>query len=178
MALFVFLLILFAVFAWLISWGMVKILFYPKKSIHFLGIHWEAPIVQWAKTLQWQQLIPADQLPKQLDQLLPVIDGKLDDFFRNRLTQKLPMIAMFIGDKTIQQLKEVFIEELQNMFPDLLQAFGKNIQETIVDQFEQKSLPIIEQALLKATAPLRKLAIVFGMIWGSIFYIIWSIIQH
>ena len=88
------------------------------------------------------------------------------------------MIAMFIGDKTIQQLKEVFIEELQNMFPDLLQAFGKNIQETIVDQFEQKSLPIIEQGLLKATAPLRKLAIAFGIIWGSIFYIIWSIIQH
>lgn len=166
---------MFAAFAWLISWGMVGILFYPKKSIHILGIHWEAPILQWVKTIEWQQLIPADHLPKQLDQLIPVIDTKLDDFFRNRLTQKLPMIAMFIGDKTIQQLKEVFIEELQNMFPDLIHVFGNNIQQTMIEQFEEKSLPIIKKAILKATSPMRKLAIALGIVWACISYLVWSI---
>lgn len=175
MILCIYLSILFAAFAWLISWGMVAVLFYPKKPIQLLGFYWEAPFLKWAKLIHWEAIIPANQLPKQLDQIMPIIDSKLDDFFRNRLSEKLPMIAMFIGDKTIQQLKEVFIEELQNMFPDLMHSFSKNMQQTIIAQLEEKSLPIIEKMIIDATAPIRKLAIVFGIIWGCISFLIWSI---
>jgi hypothetical protein len=175
MALFVFLLIMFTAFAWLICWGMVAILFYPKKSIHILGIHWEAPILQWVKTIEWQQLIPADHLPKQMDQLLPLIDTKLDDFFRNRLTQKLPMIAMFIGDKTIQQLKEVFVEELRVMYPELITSFSSNIQKEWITKLDETYLNILQRKLLEATAPLRTIALIFGLLWGSITYAIFCL---
>ena len=154
---------------------MVGILFYPKKSIHILGIHWEAPILQWVKTIEWQQLIPADHLPKQLDQLIPVIDTKLDDFFRNRLTQKLPMIAMFIGDKTIQQLKEVFVEELRVMYPELITSFSSNIQKEWITKFDETFLNVLQRKLLEATAPLRTIALIFGLLWGSITYAIFCL---
>lgn len=166
---------MFAAFAWLISWGMVGILFYPKKSIHILGIHWEAPILQWVKTIEWQQLIPADHLPKQLDQLIPVIDTKLDDFFRNRLTQKLPMIAMFIGDKTIQQLKEVFVEELRVMYPELITSFSSNIQKEWITKLDETFLNVLQRKLLEATAPLRTIALIFALLWGSITYAIFCL---
>jgi hypothetical protein len=150
MALFVFLLIMFAAFAWLISWGMVK-------------------------TIEWQQLIPADHLPKQLDQLIPVIDTKLDDFFRNRLTQKLPMIAMFIGDKTIQQLKEVFVEELRVMYPELITSFSSNIQKEWITKLDETFLNVLQRKLLEATAPLRTIALIFALLWGSITYAIFCL---
>lgn len=140
-----------------------------------MGIHWEAPILQWVKTIEWQQLIPADHLPKQMDQLLPLIDTKLDDFFRNRLTQKLPMIAMFIGDKTIQQLKEVFVEELRVMYPELITSFSSNIQKEWITKLDETFLNVLQRNLLEATAPLRTIALIFGLLWGSITYAIFCL---
>ena len=162
------LLILFTVLAWLISWGMIAILFYPKKPI--LG--WQAPLIGWVKAFDLNHHFKEDQLTGQLDQLMPTLDDKLDDFFRNRLAEKLPMISMFIGDKTIQQLKTVFLDELRNMFPELIQSFSKNMQKELIDQLEYQTLEKIKIACFKATAPLRVLAIFIGLIWGIVAYLI------
>lgn len=170
MLFFAFLLIMFASIAWLISWGMVMFVFYPKKPIHFLGFHWEAPIQGYFKKLDLETILPKEQLPKHLDQLMPVIEDKLDHFFRNRLAEKLPMISMFIGDKTIQQLKEVFMEELRTMFPELIASFGSNIQREWMVKLDQTYLSILKEKLLKATAPLRIIALFIGLLWGAITY--------
>ena len=160
----------FASLAWFISWSMVGLLFYPKKPIHFLGNSWQAPIIGWIKNLQINKIIPSDNLANQLDQLMPVIDQKLDDFFRNRLSEKLPMISMFIGDKTIEQLKSVFMEELKNMFPELIQSFASNMQNDLLKKLEEKSIERLYIHLISATAPFRKIAIVLGLTWGIVTY--------
>ena len=165
------LMLLFAGLAWLISWGMVGILFYPKKPI--LG--WQSPLVGWAKSVNMNTLLNKETLDHSLEKIMPIIDEKLDDFFRHRLTEKLPMISMFIGDKTIQQLKSVFMEELKQMFPTLMQSFASNMQKDLIDQLEHKSLQKFEIIAFKATAPLRKLAILIGLIWGVIAYSILNI---
>lgn len=175
MALFVFFLILFAAFAWFISWGMVAILFYPKKSIHFIGIHWQAPILNYFNKIDWGTILPKEQLPHQLEQLMPVIEEKLDHFFRNRLAEKLPMISMFIGDKTIQQLKEVFLEELRTMFPELIHSFGSNIQKEWMKNLDQVYMSFLQEKLLEAMAPLRIIAVLMGLLWGAISYGIYCI---
>lgn len=167
----VILMLLFAGLAWLISWGMVGILFYPKKPI--LG--WHSPLVGWAKSVNMSTLLNKEILDHSLEKIMPIIDEKLDDFFRHRLTEKLPMISMFIGDKTIQQLKSVFMEELKQMFPTLMQSFASNMQKDLIDQLEHQSLQKFEINAFKATAPLRKLAILIGLIWGVIAYSILNI---
>ena len=167
----VILMLLFAGLAWLISWGMVGILFYPKKPI--LG--WQSPLVGWAKSVDMSALLNKETLDHSLEKIMPIIDEKLDDFFRHRLTEKLPMISMFIGDKTIQQLKSVFMEELKQMFPTLMQSFASNMQKDLIDQLELQSLQKFEIIAFKATAPLRKLAILIGLIWGVIAYSILNI---
>jgi 3-dehydroquinate dehydratase len=78
------------------------------------------------------------------------------------------MISMFIGDKTIQQLKSVFMEELKQMFPTLMQSFASNMQKDLIDQLEHQSLQKFETIAFNATSPLRKLAILIGLIWGFI----------
>jgi hypothetical protein len=164
----VILMLLFAGLAWLISWGMVGILFYPKNPI--LG--WQSPLASWAKSVNMSTLLNKEMLDHSLEKILPIIDEKLDDFFRHRLTEKLPMISMFIGDKTIQQLKSVFMEELKQMFPTLMQSFASNMQKDLIDQLEHQSLQKFEIIAFKATAPLRKIAILIGIIWGVIAYLI------
>ena len=159
---------LFAGLAWLISWGMVGILFYPKKTI--LG--WQAPLIGWARNFNLTHLLSEEKLDTQLDKVMPIIDDKLDDFFHHRLTEKLPMIAMFIGDKTIQQLKTVFMEELRQMFPTLMQSFASNLQKDMLEQMENQSLERLKLAAFTTTAPLRKLAIFIGLIWGIISHMI------
>jgi hypothetical protein len=160
--------LLFSGLAWFISWGMIGILFYPKKPI--LG--WQAPLIGWAKNIDLSNLLNEEKLDAQLDKVMPVIDAKLDDFFRHRLTEKLPMISMFIGDKTIQQLKTVFMEELRQMFPTLMQSFASNLQKDLLEQIENQSLERLKLAAFTATAPLRKLAIFIGLIWGIISHLI------
>jgi hypothetical protein len=150
---------------------MVGILFYPKKPI--LG--WQSPLVGWAKSVDMSTLLNKETLDHSLEKIMPIIDEKLDDFFRHRLTEKLPMISMFIGDKTIQQLKSVFMEELKQMFPTLMQSFASNMQKDLIDQLEHQSLQKFEIIAFKATAPLRKLAILIGLIWGVIAYSILNI---
>ncbi|TAE58663.1 MAG: DUF445 family protein, partial [Bacteroidetes bacterium] len=52
----------------------------------------------------------------------------IDDFLRKKLAESMPVISMFIGDKTIEQLKMVFMAELQTLFPQLLGNYMQQLQ--------------------------------------------------
>src|SRR5512138_4044859 len=47
--------------------------------------------------------------PKNLQKIMPVVEEHIDDFLRNKLKKQMPVVGMFIGDKTINSLKEVFV---------------------------------------------------------------------
>ncbi|MBC7828109.1 MAG: hypothetical protein H7122_10200 [Chitinophagaceae bacterium] len=65
----------------------------------------------------------------QFEKLLPQIEHHIDEFLRFRLGKKMPMIGMFIGDNTIRQLKEVFMEELTEIFPSIMASYINGIQQ-------------------------------------------------
>ena len=95
--------------AWFISWLYIKILFIPNIPIVIGKLQWESALYQIVKKLpieSWMELNKTSSFTS----LLPLIDQNLDTFFKERLVQKMPVISMFIGEKTITQLKEVFIE--------------------------------------------------------------------
>jgi len=75
---------------------------------------------------------------------------------------------MFIGDKTIAQLKEVFLEELHQIFPALLSQFTQSTAAAFLFNIETKWSKKLETYLLKATQQLRIGAFFFGFIWGFI----------
>jgi Na+/serine symporter len=82
------------------------------------------------------------------------------------------MISMFIGDKTIHQLKEVFIEELKQLFPELVVNLVANSKAQLLNNLEQKWRPIIEPALLLGTKNIRWIAFVIGFMWGALILLI------
>lgn len=159
---FLFIPIMTALFGWMVAWLFVKALF----------INWKGGLSQSISSLKIEQLITTEVSLKQFDLLLPTLDKHLDDFFNHKLTQKMPMIAMFIGNKTIDQLKEVFIEELKLMFPELVQKLLNGSIKELESALQQKWRKNIEISLLKATRKIRIAAFILGFIWGILLFLL------
>jgi len=163
-----------ACFTWCIAWAFIKILFIPKTPLPIFGIQWESALTQIVKKLPITQLIEENKTSS-FSTLMPFIDQELDHFFKQRLVQKMPIVSMFIGEKTIAQLKEVFMEELNNLFPDLISQLSLSLYEQFLSNLSVKWGPILETVLLKATQKLRWAAFFIGAIWGCLICII---LQH
>jgi uncharacterized membrane protein YheB (UPF0754 family) len=69
--------------------------------------------------------------PNNLTSIMPVIEQHIDHFLNERLKQEMPMISMFIGNKTTDKLKEVFLKELQALFPQVIGQFAGNLRNSI-----------------------------------------------
>jgi hypothetical protein len=160
--------LLVASFGWLISWGFIKIIFFPHQTIHMADRQWQSLFAKKAGQISIHQILPELTQADSFQKILPFIDAKLDEFFKERLVQKMPIISMFIGDKTIAQLKEVFLEELHQIFPALLSEYTQSTASAFLFNLEAKWSKKLETYLLKATQRIRITAFFFGFIWGLI----------
>ena len=69
--------------------------------------------------------------PESFQKILPVIEGHIDEFLRVKLSKSMPFLGAFIGDKTITQLKAVFMEELAELFPTVMKNYFAQLQQEI-----------------------------------------------
>jgi DNA topoisomerase IA len=86
------------------------------------------------------------------------------------------MISMFIGEKTIEELKEVFMEELALLFPMLISEFSAHLNKDLHAQWEQKLSKIVQQKMIKAISLFRWVAFILGAIWGAVIALILPLI--
>lgn len=155
-----------ALFAWILPWIMVKSLFYPKKPMTILGFIWEGSLLKLTKHMPIEKWVSPAKMNAKLDDVMPFIDTQLDEFFRNRLKEKMPIVSMFIGDKTIHEMKSVFLDELRVLFPNLIIQFTSSIQFDLVANFQSKASQQLEKKVLNATLYFRCVAIIIGLLWG------------
>jgi hypothetical protein len=107
-------------------------------------------------------LVDTNEMVKNFKENSPFIEEKLDSFFKTQLPQKMPIVSMFIGDKTTQQLKEVFMEELDAIFPEVIESivqkanFNLKITEIINNQVQPKINKTIQYSF------------VIGGFWGCL----------
>src|ERR1700681_3168099 len=86
---------------------------------------------------------------------MPVIEEHIDDFLRNKLKKEMPVVGMLIGDKTVNSLKKVFMNELENLFPKIIGGFVSNvvadlnIEELITQKIRSFSINEMEKAFYK-----------------------------
>lgn len=69
--------------------------------------------------------------PESFQKLSPVIESHIDEFLRHKLGKSMPFLSAFIGDKTINQLKGVFMEELADLFPTVMKNYFGQLQQEI-----------------------------------------------
>ncbi len=146
-----------------VGWGLntvlIQLFFYPLAPKKIIGITFQGLIPN-------NQAVIADRLaklvtshisfqliekklthPDIIEKIMPFIEEEIDNFLRNKLSKQLPMISMFLGDKTIAQFKEVFIAELRSLLPKLISNYINTIQsnstlELIISQ-KIASIPLV-----------------------------------
>ena len=157
--------ILVGAFGWCLVW-----------AISIMPFKWPYLVDKWVGQIDLAKLIPELSENDPFEAMKPVINDKLDDFFRHKLSAKLPMISMFIGDKTIEELKAVFMDELALLFPLLISEFSAHLNKDLQQQWAQKFRKIAQQKIAKATLPFRWAAFVIGAIWGFVIALILPLI--
>ena len=157
--------ILVGAFGWCLVW-----------AISIMPFKWPYLADKWVGQIDLAKLIPELTEKDPFEAMKPVINVKLDDFFRHKLSAKLPMISMFIGEKTIEELKEVFMEELALLFPMLITEFSAHLNKDLQQQWERKFSIILQQKIIQASRPFRWGAFVLEVIWGAVIALILPLI--
>jgi len=116
--------------------------------------------------------------PENLQKLRPDIEQHVDQFLRIKLLEVFPMLSMLIGEKTILQLKEAFLLELENLFPVLMKNYMGKLQEDLdlekivtekVANFSTEKLEdILNQITKKEFTFLEFIGGFFGLLIGII----------
>jgi hypothetical protein len=161
-----------AIFGWFLPLVWVKIFLYPKKDIKLLGFSWQAPLYSMVQHINLEELIPIEHREKQFEKISPFIDQQLDTFFRDKLSKKMPIVSMFIGDKTISELKTVFLEELRELFPQLTVELAENVKKELLLKLSEKGAMELEEKIRVSIKKLRWLCLFIGLIWGSFAYLV------
>lgn len=122
--------------------------------------------------------------PKNVEKLKPFIESHVDDFLRIKLKEQIPMISMFIGDKTIHMLKNVFMQELETLFPQVMAKFAENlatekdVAEFVSDQITRVAPLTIEHAFYQNFGAEIRKAQRFGFVMGCLAGLIQLVILY
>jgi len=133
-----------AFIGWFTNWIAIKMLFHPREPKKVLGItiHGIFPKQQKQFAEKLGKLVSTELLsfneieekitsPENVEKLMPFVEAKVDEFLRVKLNEAFPIISMFIGENTIQQLKGIFMEELQTIFPQVINKHVKQLESQL-----------------------------------------------
>lgn len=123
---------------------LINMLFHPMKPVRIPGFTIQGIIPKRQKQLaaQLSTVVSREFLsftdleakitsPDNFKKIMPTVEIHVDDFLRNKLKEAFPMIGMLIGDRTINTLKEIFMKELETLFPVIMKAYVQNLQNDL-----------------------------------------------
>jgi uncharacterized membrane protein YheB (UPF0754 family) len=157
-----------ALFHWLTIKLALKLLFHPKKPVNILGFKLQGVFpkrqAQFANSLG--QLVSTELLsfediagkvthPENIQSVLPIIDEKIDYFLKHKLSEAMPVLSVFIGNKTIDKVKKVLMEEIEALFPEMMEHYMTRLQKDldlekiVIDKVNGFSTDKLEEILQK-----------------------------
>ena len=174
-----------AFIGWFTNWVAVKMLFHPRNPIYILGIKIQGIFPkrqeQFAKKLG--KLVSDELLsfadiedkitnPDNLKKILPQLESHIDHFLRVKLSDSMPVISMFIGDKTIDKFKGVFLEELEILFPKIMKQYTVTIkdqldlEQIVTEKVKAFSSDKLEEILFQVMAKEFRFVEIIGGVLG------------
>ena len=183
--------LLSALSGWMTIRLAIYFLFHPKKPIHLLHFRLQGAYHKKEKTLKAaiaalikKELAESEKLtavpgaPANIGKLRPELEQHIDVFLKIKLKEAMPMIGMLIGDRTINQLKSLFMQELETLFPSVMNSYVKHIladegiDRLIAARLDTFDAERMEQFLYEnASQELRNLkwlAVIIGLIIGCL----------
>ena len=176
---------------WVTNWVAIKMLFHPRKPVSILGLtiqgifpkrqtQFAAKLGKLVSTelLSFEEIQSAITNPENLKGLMPKLETAVDHFLRNKLSEVMPMISMFIGDKTIDKIKTVLTDEIQQLFPEMIEQYvasmknnldlEKIVTEKVTNFSSDKLESILYQVMAKEFKFIEILGGVLGFLIGLI----------
>jgi uncharacterized membrane protein YheB (UPF0754 family) len=136
-----FLILISGFIGWITNWIAIKMLFHPRKPLRILGLSIQGifPKNQSQFALKLGKLVSAEFLsfsdieqkisqPGNIQKMMPLIESHIDTFLKERLSEQLPMISMFIGEKTLSRLKTTFMQEIETLLPPVMKTYAGQLR--------------------------------------------------
>src|SRR5690242_13868862 len=158
-----------AVICWILSKLFLKYLFRPLTPIKVLGLKFQGLLPRYKRQLTvsfareiTNEITSAEFLQQNLanaetlQRARPLIEAHIDNFLQYKLKTALPVVGMFIGEKITAQLKELFMKELEELFPSVMSQFieglshSDNLQNEIVVKLSGIQIETLEEKFNKA----------------------------
>lgn len=151
-----------AVASWLMAVLFIRHLFRPAGTVKILGRSFQGIVPGNQKQMAAavaeavnKELLNAGAIhkilarPETLQKAMPAIDAHIDHFIHVKLKESLPVISMFIGESVTKQLKELFMKELEELFPSVMSQFIDGLEQgnEIEHEIEAKILMIPTAAI-------------------------------
>jgi uncharacterized membrane protein YheB (UPF0754 family) len=180
-----------AFIGWFTTWIAIYMLFHPRKPKRFLGITIQGVFpkrqnlvaeklgsVVASELIHFNEIAARLKDPEALSELTPTIEKHLDNFLHVKLKEKMPVISMFVGEGTLQKIKEGMLEEIEQLLPELIHKYTDtlshkiDIQKMVTEKVAAYSSDKLEDILLsvmkKEFVFLELIAAVLGLLIGLI----------
>jgi len=184
-----------AFIGWITNWIAIKMLFHPRNPRKIFGItfHGIFPKRQKQFAEKLGRLVSSEFLsftdieqkisdPQNLKKVMPLIESHIDDFLRSKLKSQIPVLSMFIGEKTITSLKEVFMQEIETIFPQVMKQFAGNLkneldlEEIVIKKVAGFSTDKLEEILYQIMSKEFRFVEIIGAVIGFIIGVVQVII--
>lgn len=176
---------------WFTTWIAVYMLFHPREPKRFLGftiqgifpkrqrqVAEKLGAVVANELLHFNEIAVQIKDPKQLAAVRPIIEQHVDTFLHHKLKEKLPVIAMFVGEGTLTKLKDGLLEEIDVLLPEVIGNYADNLSKNIdiekmvtdkVSNFSSDKLEdILESVMSKEFRFIELIGAVLGFVIGVI----------
>jgi uncharacterized membrane protein YheB (UPF0754 family) len=176
-----------AFIGWFTNWIAIKMLFHPRTPKKILGItfHGIFPKRQKVFAEKLGKLVSNELLsfsdiqekitnPENLQKVFPIVEKHVDHFLNVKLKEQMPMIGMLIGEKTVQQMKEILMNELEELVPEMMSNYmGKlqsdlDLEKIVVEKVSQFSSDKLESILNQIMASEFRFVEIIGGVLGFI----------
>lgn len=154
---------------WLTNFVAVVMLFRPRNPVNILGYKFQGLIPKKQKflaeelgTLAEEELLSGGHLQGRLlgngnvDNIVGLIENKIDDYLLNTFPDKYPITSVFFGVKRKAQIKADLLEEVHVAVPELIADYAENLDKEIqikeiVRQKVEALDPMMLEGLLHTT---------------------------
>ncbi len=186
-----------AFIGWFTNWIAIKMLFHPKDPKVILGVRFhgifpkrQRQFAEKLGKLVAEELLSFEDIekkivdPKNIEQVMPFVETHIDQFLRVKLANEMPMISMFIGERTINQMKEIFMKELSELFPQMMGNYmGKlknelDLEQIVVQKVSGFSSDKLEQILLSIMQKEFRFVEIIGGVLGFLIGLLQVLITY
>ena len=149
-----------AFIGWFTNWIAIKMLFHPKNPIKFLGF-----------TIQGIFPKRQQQFAKKLGVLVATELLHFDEI-AVQLKEKLPVISMFVGDNTMNKIKDGMMEEIESLLPEIITRYTDSlsaridIEKIVTEKVSKFSSDKLEEILVSIMSKEFRFVEILGGVLG------------